>query len=196
MEQRSEEWYAARLGIPTASSFNKLITSTGKPSSQAQGYINQLIAERVTGRRPESHTSEAMQRGIEMEADAVAWYELMTDQEVTETGFHRHPEIDCGASPDGLVGEGLLEIKCMLAHNHIACLRKEAVPSTYIPQVQGQLFVLDRPWCDFVSFHPELPPMLIRVERDEQFIEALASILRETSDVVSRESQKLMEKMK
>lgn len=196
MEQRSDEWYAARLGIPTASSFNKLITSTGKPSSQAQGYINQLIAERVTGRRAETHTSPAMERGVELEPDAVAWYELMTDQEVTETGFHRHPEIDCGASPDGLVGEGLLEIKCPLSHTHVKFVRANKLPSEYLPQVQGQLFVLDRPWCDFVSFHPELPPMLIRVERDEQFIEALASILRETSDVVSRESQKLMEKMK
>lgn len=196
MEQRSDEWYEARLGIPTASSFNKLITSTGKPSSQAQGYINQLIAEAVTGKRPEGHTSEAMQRGIEMEADALQWYELLTDNRVENTGFWRHPDVACGASPDGLVGlEGLIEIKCPLPHNHVKYVRANKVPSEYVPQVQGQLWVLDRKWCDFLSYNEDLPPMLIRVTRDEEFIKALAEQVRNASQIIEEEAKKLKEKM-
>lgn len=196
MEQRTDEWFKARLGIPTGSSFSKLITSQGKPSSQAATYINTLIAERVTGERPETHTSEAMQRGTDMEPDAIAWYELITDNEVTETGFHRHPVVACGASPDGLVGDkGLIEIKCPLPHNHVKYVRANKLPSEYVPQVQGQLWVLDRAWCDFVSYHPQLPPMLIRVTRDEEFIEALAEQVRKASEIIEEEAKKLKEKM-
>ena len=198
MEQRSDEWFNARLGIPTASSFNKLITSTGKPSTQAATYINTLIAERVTGERSETHTSPAMERGTELEADAVAWYELLTDNVVVETGFHRHPDVACGASPDGLVGdgEGCLEIKCPMASTHVANLRKNAVPSQYVPQIQGQMWVLGLKWCDFVSYHPQLPPTLIRVTRDEGFIEALAEQVRKASNIIEEEATKLLEKMK
>lgn len=196
MEQRTDEWYEARLGIPTASSFNKLISSTGKPSTQAQGYINQLIAEAVTGKRPESFTSEAIERGIELESQALAWYEFAQDVTVEETGFHRHKSIACGCSPDGLVGDtGLIEIKCPLPHNHVAYLRAEKVPAQYMPQVQGQLWVMEREWCDFLSFHPDLPAMLIRVERDEKFIELLAAEVTKASETIEKEVAKLKEQM-
>ena len=196
MEQRTDEWYKARLGIPTASSFNKLITSTGKPSSQAQTYINQLIAEAVTGKRPEQITTPAIERGIALESEAIEWYTLLTDRTVEETGFWRHPKVDCGASPDGLIGdEGLLEVKSPLPHNHVKYVRANKVPSEYVPQVQGQLWVLDRKWCDFLSYHNELPPMLIRVTRDEGFICKLAEEVAKASEIVKVEASKLKEKM-
>lgn len=192
-QQRTEGWYQERLGIPTASSFNKLITSTGKPSSQAQTYINQLIAEAVTGNRPEQITTPAIERGIALESEAIEWYTLLTDRTVEETGFWRHPEIDCGASPDGLVGEGLLEVKCPINSTQVATLRKKTVPSQYVPQIQGQMWVLNKPWVDFLSYSNELPPFLVRVTRDEPYIAKLAEEVAKASAAVKAETSKLKE---
>jgi hypothetical protein len=138
-----------------------------------------------------------MERGTELEAEAIEWYTLFSDNVVEETGFWRHPNIDAGCSPDGLIrDEGLVEIKSPLASTHIAYLRKNAVPSQYIPQVQGQLWVMqDREWCDFVSYHPELPPMCIRVNRDDEFIKALEEQVFLATEQVKAEAKKLKEKM-
>jgi hypothetical protein len=77
-EQGSEAWLESRLGRPTASNFGKLITPTGKASTSAEGYINELIAQKITGEIPEFFKSEAMQRGNELEASAKALYEFET----------------------------------------------------------------------------------------------------------------------
>lgn len=192
IEQRSEEWFNQRLGIPTASNYSQLITSKGEPSRQARTYIDKLIAQRLTGKRESSFTTEHIERGIEMEPRAVAWYEFERDVEVVETGFHRHPELDTGCSPDGLVGEdGLLEIKCPAPHTHVKYLRAEKVPTEYYPQVQGQIWVMGREWCDFLSFHPEMPKLLIRVERDEQFIAALEEQVTKACEIIDKETNQL-----
>ena len=109
--QGSDEWLQSRLGKPTASNFGKLITPTGKPSTSAEGYINDLIAQKITGELPEFYTNEAMARGNELEPAAKAMYEFMHGVEVVEVGLCLHDEFECGASPDGLVGDdGLVEI--------------------------------------------------------------------------------------
>lgn len=197
MEQRTDEWYEARLGIPTASSFSKLITASGKPSSQAQTYINQLIAEKVTGKRPETYTSEAMSRGIELEGEALQWYEILTDNRVETTGFWRHPNVDAGCSPDGLIrDDGLVEFKAPLQSTHIKYLRAgNKVPSEYWAQVQGQLWVMDRVWCDFVSYHPELPPLCVRTTRDEGYIKLLEEQVFLATEQVKAEAAKIAKLM-
>lgn len=193
-QQRSDEWFEARLGKITASSVNKLITSQGKPSTQAQGYINQLIAEAVTGERPEQHTTEAMERGIAMEPQAVAWYELATGYEVEETGFHVHPDIACGASPDGLIGsEGIIEIKTPLMHNHVATIRANRVPAQYVGQIQMQLWVTGRSWADFLSYSDKLPPVIIRVQRDNDFIDLMAEQVKKAADTIQKEVKRIKE---
>jgi putative phage-type endonuclease len=183
-EQRSPEWYAARLGVPSASQFGKIITPTGKRSTQADGYLNKLVAEILTGKSDQQEPNEAMTRGTELEPEARSYYELIGGQ-VEEVGFCLHDD-GFGCSPDGLVGDtGLLEIKCPLAHTHVEYLRENALPGLYAPQVQGQLLVTGREWCDFLSYHPDMRPLLIRVERDEKFISILHDALREMVEQIN-----------
>jgi putative phage-type endonuclease len=183
-EQRSPEWFAARLGVPSASQFGKVVTPTGKRSTQVDGYLNKLVAEVLTGKSDQQEANEAMIRGTELEPEARAYYELIGGP-VVETGFCIHDD-GFGCSPDGLVGDtGLLEIKCPLAHTQVEYLRENALPGLYAPQVQGQLLVTGREWCDFLSYHPDMRPLLIRVERDEKFISILHDALREMVEQIN-----------
>jgi putative phage-type endonuclease len=177
VEQRSPEWFAARLGVPSASNFAKVITPGGKKSTQVEGYLNRLVADILTGRSEQQEANEAMQRGTELEPEARSYYELIAGP-VEEVGFCIHDD-GFGCSPDGVVGDGLLEIKCPLAHTHVEYLREGVIPSIYIPQVQGQMLVMDKKWCDFLSYHPDMKPLLVRVERDDKFCNTLHEALKE-----------------
>jgi len=176
-EQGSPEWFDQRAGVPSASNFKRIFTGTGKPASAAgqQTYMFELIAEWM-GAKEETFKSEWMQRGNELESQAVSYYEFQTDNDVTTVGTvfkDARREISC--SPDGLIGEqGGLEIKCPKSLTHVKYLLSGKVPSEYIPQVQGSMYVTGRKWWDFLSFHPDLPPLLIRVKRDDVFIRGLA----------------------
>lgn len=173
VEQGTEEWLQARLGVPTASNYSKIITSTGKPSAQADKYINDLVAQKLTGEIPEMFKSDAMQRGNELEPQARAYYEFMTDNVVEEVGLILNYD-GAGCSPDGLIGDdGGLEIKCPLGATHVSYLRANKLPTEYVQQVQGCMYITGRSWWDFVSFHPDMESMIIRVERDDEFIEKL-----------------------
>jgi putative phage-type endonuclease len=175
MEQRTEDWFEARLGRVTASRTADVMakTKTGYSASRAN-YMAQLITERLTGRSESGFSSAAMQWGTETEPQARAAYELMTGRNVVEVGFVQHPVVlDFGASPDGLVGDdGLIEIKCPNTATHIETLLNEKVPSKYNIQMQVQMLCTDRAWCDFVSFDPRLTGDMAfwmkRVERDDK----------------------------
>lgn len=189
VEQGSEEWLKARLGVPTASCYAKLITTQGKRSTQAESYINELIGQRITGEIPETFKSEAMERGNELEPQARAYYELMTDNDVEEVGLILN-DIGAGCSPDGLIGEhGGLEIKCPKLSTHIGYLRNGKLPTAYIQQVQGCMYITGRKWWDFMSFHPDTESLIIRIERNETFISALDAILKETINTINLESE-------
>jgi hypothetical protein len=173
-EQGTPEWLQARLGVPSASSYSKLVTTTGKSSAQAEAYINQLVAERITGEPTIFHVTEPMTRGIELEPEARFRYEMETGNLVIQVGFLMHDTLQAGASPDGLVGEnGGLEIKCPSAHTHVEYLRDGDLPIKYFQQVQGCLWISGRDWWDFMSYHPKMEPLIVRVFRDEEFIKAL-----------------------
>lgn len=189
--QGSDEWLESRLGRPTASNFGKLITPTGKPSASAEGYINELIAQRITGEIPEFFKSEAMERGNELEPHAKASYEFTEDVEVVEVGLCLHDEFECGASPDGLIGEdGGIEIKCPLPHTHVAYLRAGEVPSKYIPQIQGCMWITGREWWDFMSYHPAMEDLIVRVHRDEAYIKKLSAAVISAVEIIETESKK------
>ena len=171
--QGTEEWHRCRLGIPTASNFDKLLTATGKPSTQATGYMDALLAEMIAGTPNEIEPTEWMIRGIEMEQEARDFYDFDTGNEVGEVGFVLADGYGC--SPDGLVGaDGLLEIKCPKRETQTGYLRVGKLPTKYIPQVQGQMWVCERDWCDFVSYCPKFPPLVLRIERDDKYISLLA----------------------
>jgi DNA-binding ferritin-like protein (Dps family) len=173
-EQGSQEWLAARRGIPTASQFHKILTpKTGKPSAQAEALRIALVAEWMTGRDAESFQSDAMARGFMLEAEARQWYELTTGHEVRQTGICMRDDGMTGASPDGLIGDdGGLEIKCMLDAGHMAFLLQPD-PKQFYPQIQGSLWITGREWWDLLAYHPDLPSLIVRVKRDQEYIEKL-----------------------
>lgn len=183
MEQRSDEWFKARAGLATASRFSDVLAKikTGESASR-RNYRAQLVCERLTGCPQESFTSPAMQWGTDQEPSARAAYEAATGELVDEVGFLQHPEIAAGASPDGLVGaDGLVEIKCPNTATHIETLLN-GMPASHTPQIQGQLWITGRKWCDFVSFDPRMPePMQLhiqRIERNDEFIANLETEIR------------------
>jgi len=189
--QGSEAWLESRLGRPTASNFGKLITPMGKASASSQGYIDELIAQRITGEIPEFFKSSAMERGNELEPAAKALYEFTHDVEVKEVGLCLHDKFECGASPDGLIGyEGGLELKCPLPHTHVSYLRDGCIPQKYIPQVQGCLWITEREWWDFMSYHPSMEDLIVRVYRDNAYITKLAEQVIRAVEIIETESSK------
>lgn len=170
--QGSAAWFEARRGIPTASCFKRILTASGRRSASAPQYLQELACEYHNGRGRQPESSPWMARGIELEPEARSVYEARTGAAVTETGlvYLNHQRL-VAASPDGLVGaEGLLEIKCPMEHTHRDYLRSSQLPSPHVPQVQGQLWITGRRWCDFFSYHPDYETRLIRVFRDEAYI--------------------------
>ena len=175
VEQGSSQWLEARLGIPTASQFHRIITrKTLQPSSQAAGYINELLAEWLLGESGDDHKSQFMERGNDIEDEARRWYEFDRTVTVDRVGFCLTDDRTCGCSPDGLVGEdGGLEIKVLSASNHVGSLLTEDDEQRRC-QIQGSLYVTGRQWWDRLYYHPTLPSVVHRMVRDEEFINTLA----------------------
>ena len=176
MEQRTEAWYQARVGKATASRIADILTKikTGEAASR-KNYKMELVVQRLTGKPGESFTNAAMEWGTEQEPFARMAYEAHTGNFVEEVGFIDHPTIEgFGCSPDGVVGEGLIEIKCGNTATHIDWLLDGKAPSRHIPQMMAQMACTGAKFCDFVSFDPRVPEDLqifvIRVERDEEYI--------------------------
>lgn len=177
MEQRSPEWFAARLGKVTASRVADVMarTKSGYSATRAN-YMAELACERLTGQPAERFSNAAMNWGTEQEPEARAAYAFATDADLVEVGFVLHPTIsNLGASPDGLVGaDGLIEIKCPNTSTHLDTLLNGAIETKYVIQMQVQMACTQRAWCDFCSFDPRLPPNMQlwtkRVYRDDKAI--------------------------
>lgn len=184
IDQGSEQWLKLRLGVATASNFDKIITPTGKESTQFEKYALELATQTLVSEPDSIYKNEAMQRGNALEPLARQLYQEITLNFVDEITMFKSDCGNFGYSPDGLIGEdGLLEIKCPLATTHLKYLIDNKLPSEYIPQVQGGLLVSGRKWCDFVSYHPNLKErnmLIIRVKRDEEFIAKLKDGIEKT----------------
>lgn len=157
IEQKSEEWKEIRKGKLTASNFSKILTKTGKLSSQYIDVIYENLAELHTCQDEYKPTNFYMERGVELEDYAILNYESISGEIVEKIGFI---ESECGlfgVSPDGLVGDdGMIEIKCLMQKKHIAFLLGECKEiESYMPQIQFQLFISKRKWVDFISFNPD-----------------------------------------
>lgn len=180
-DQGSEEWLSLRAGIPTASNFSKLITSTGAESKSLSGYALTLAGELYAGKPLDGFGGNKWtERGHELEDSARARYEMLNDVESEQVGFITDDEKSHGCSPDSLIGNnGMLEIKCLKAENHIKAIlyhRKNGkMPPDYAQQTQGQMMVCERDWCDLVFYHPDLPMLTIRSAPDAKIIAALKS---------------------
>ena len=197
IEQRTEEWFAARLGKVTASRVADLVgkTKTGY-SATRDNYMAQLVVERLTQTKAESYTNAAMQWGTDQEPFARAAYEAAQGVMVEEVGFVPHPTIEmAGASPDGLVGDdGLVEIKCPNTAAMIEALLTKKVPSKYFTQMQFQMACTGTKFCDYAVFDPRMPAkaqlFVTRVERDDAYIaEIEAEIVKFLAEVESQVQQ-------
>ena len=197
MEQRTDDWFAARLGKVTASRVADVVAKTKSGySTSRENYMAQLVCERLTGKPAESFTNSDMQWGTDTEPLARAAYEAHMDVLVDEVGFIDHPAIvNSGASPDGLVGaDGLIEIKCPNTATHIDTLLSQTVPKKYADQIFWQMACTNRDWCDFVSYDPRLPPdlqlFIKRIPRDDKYIQLLEAevieFLTETAHKVAQ----------
>lgn len=189
-EQRSPEWFAARCGIATASNFAKVLaTIKSGEAAERRNYRIKLALERITGTVEESYQNEAMRIGIEREPHARIAYEASTGNMADEVGFCLHDELECGASPDGLIDEhGGLEIKCPTPGKHFEYLRASGEPPEYTAQIQGCMWVTGRKWWDFVSYCPDFPDnaslIVRRVHRDDEYISNLANKIAAFMDEV------------
>ena len=179
--QGSLQWFEQRRGHLTASRMSDVLAKgkTGEAVTR-QKYRMQIIAERITGLVAESFTSAAMEWGTEQEKFARIRYEADTGYFVDEAEFYTHPTIKwLGASPDGLLNDtgGLLEIKCPNTQTHLGYMLDKKAPAAYINQMQTQMWVTGRAWCDFVSYDPRVPERLqlfiVRLNRDDALIERM-----------------------
>lgn len=192
IEQGTKEWFAARCGVPSASNFSNIITTAGAASKSAEKYMLQLAGEKVSGIKMEGYKSAAMEEGNKREQESRDAYEIMTGMKVEQVGFcYLDERRDRGCSPDGLVGEdGLLELKNPEVQTHVKYLLNQSLPVEYFTQVQGQLYITGRKWCDFMSYFPNMRPLLIRVERNEPFINRLDAAITNfnvgLNDIISR----------
>ncbi len=171
--QGTTEWMNARVGVFTASQFHRILTPGGKPSSQMDAYIHELIAEQVLGTKLDNASSGLMQRGTLLEEKAIRYFELQEECDTEEIGFLLRDDRRVGASPDRFVGKnGLLEIKCPAPDTHVGYLL-DTEGIGYKTQVQGQLYVAEREFSKTLSFHPDMPPALVTQHRDDVFIKKL-----------------------
>ena len=161
-------------------------------SKQWREYACVLIAERLLQQIIEFYNSPAMERGLIVEADAVDWYEFDQDVTTQRVGFITDDDHTMGCSPDRLVdAEGLLEIKAPLPHTQVEYWISGEISERFRPQLQGQLYISQRSWVDIVCWHDVLPKLVMRVEADEKFIEALDRELRIFNYFIDRVMEKI-----
>jgi len=176
-EQGSEEWLAARLGIPTATGFENIVTATGKKSASYIKYMAELIEESILG-GGDTFKSGFMERGNQLEPQARAAYEFLTGNDVIQVGgVYLNEDREIMVSPDGLIPslKKGLEIKCPKMSTHIRYLLEGGVPAEYVIQVQANLWVTGYETWDFVSYCPEYQKQtlyLFTAARDEKLMKA------------------------
>ena len=179
-EPRSAEWFALRLGIPTASEFHRILTpKTLKVSSQAPAYMHRLLGEWITGEQVENYQSEFMVRGQELEDQAISAFELLTDIETSPGNFISTDDGWLGCSPDRLIGDDSdLEIKCPLIQGAVG-YALNGLSEEHVCQVQGRLMIEERDSVYVFAYHPRLSIPPLRVSRDERFIAIMRPVLQQ-----------------
>jgi len=190
--QGTDAWFEARLGRPTGSVYSDVLAKgkDGGKSLTRQKLVVKLALEIVTCKpAAQGFKTQQMQDGNDREPIARALYEASRGVFVEEVGFCQHDTIFTGVSPDGLVGDdGMVEFKCPIETTHRDYMLRKDEPPEYRAQIQGQMWVTGRKWCDFVSFHPEFPAnaqlIVRRVLRDDAYIANLeAEVIKFNADV-------------
>ena len=199
MEQLSEEWFLARKGRATASQFSKIFTPTGRVSKSSVSYMRKLARECVCEDPMEFQGNKHTDWGNDNEADARELFEKTMGLEVHEVGFCSPDNgAPYGFSPDGLIKdadgeyyEGL-EIKAPGVDKHVEYLLNGELPNEYKMQVHGSLAISGFNHWHFMSYFPNLTPLIIKIERDE-FTDKLASALDDFVVDYAKERERVIE---
>jgi len=201
LTQGSPEWRQARAGSLGASQVSDALATirTGKWAGSRDTIMGTLISERLTGSPVDTYTNTAMQWGLDTEPEARIAYEFEFDVTVQEVGIVRHPNIlHTHASPDGVIGEGLIEIKAPNTATHIATLLGKNLALKYLTQMQWQMACTGAVWCDFVSFDPRMPDemrmFVQRIQRDEETIKHLEDGVALFLDELEKKLENLTQK--
>lgn len=173
-EQKSEAWHEARCGRVTGTRFKALVS--GESTQTYKDLVTNIACEIITRRQEDTYTSPDMERGVELEPVARDLYSEIMGVNVQEIGFITPDEENpysewVGISPDGVIKNSLLEIKCPKARTHLEYIEANKLPSEYRYQVQGQLFVTGFEYCDFMSYSEGMKPFIIRVYPDYELFE-------------------------
>lgn len=189
-EQGSEEWHDLRCGRVTASKFKDLMSGVSTLGYKNLTYntAGEIISNEAEG---SSFTSDAMQRGIDLEPEARMFYEDIKQLDVDEVGFVTNEKIFAefiGVSPDGMIPQenGILEIKCPLMKTHVEYILQDRLPNAYKWQVQGQLLVTGADYCDFMSYYPNIKPFIKRIYPDAEMHKELLERMKLTIDEINR----------
>lgn len=190
------EWLLARAGVVTASEFTQFLTSNFelRNGEMLHTYRARKLAERWLGSPIAGSQSLDMEFGHILEEQALPAFELLTGKKVTRVGLITTDDGRLGCSPDGLLGEDAgIEIKCPRVETHVKYLLRDKVPTEYLAQVHGALYVTGRPRWIFMSYCRRLPELIITVERDEEIQEKLQESLTEFIELLDNSWNRLCE---
>ena len=191
--QGSPEWFAEKLGKPSASNASKILTASGKPSDQRKGYLYELAAERITGKQEDTYKNGFMDMGNEREEESRKLFELTHEVEIQKVGVVYQDERKLWlCSPDGIGKEYGLELKNVLGKTQVKRLLDGDLPSEYFGQVQMSLMITGFKTWRFFSYCPAMRPLDIEVKRDEAYIKSLAIEL----EVFCKQLDEITEKIK
>lgn len=195
IEQGSQAWLDARLGIVTASKLACLLVDgkgEGGLGADAFSYMNQLIGERITGEAADAFQGNRhTERGHELEPKARALYEAQTDLPCEQVAIILNH--GCGYSPDSLVGDvGLNEIKTKLPKFQVEVILSGEIPKEYVAQCQGGLWLAEREWIDFISYWPGMPLFIKRAYRDEKLIEKMRTKVGTFYEILEDRERKIL----
>lgn len=177
-------WLSRRAGRLTGSRMADAMTfkKDGSPAACRSDYMRELLAERITGLSIRHYVTDAMQWGIDHEAEAAELYEVTTGNIIEKWPgmFFTHPDIeDFGASPDGLLyRDGVAEIKCPTTQKFLAWRMAGAVPDEHKPQMIAEVACSGRRWAEFIAYDPRVqdPRLRLFVRRYEPTVEEIAKV--------------------
>ena len=206
MEQRSNEWFQARLGKVTASGIHAVVArlKNNSPTAEYERYKYKKLIERLIGQTEGSFVTADMQWGIDYEEEAIKEYVFINACELSTCSFIEHPKIPMsGASPDGLVGkDGLIEVKCPRSQTHLNFILNDEISANYLSQIYWQLACTGREWCDFVSFEPRFTgPMASlrikekRIYRNDEIIKDMEAKVIQFLEELNKEEQQILNKI-
>lgn len=174
-KQGSDEWLQARLGIVTASELDAIISPLWKVRSGegVKTYLAKKLAEKWRGMPLTTFSGGAMEQGSIREDEARSWYELDQNVTVRQVGFITTDDGRMGCSPDGLLEDSGLEIKCPEPHTHVRWLLEGKLPAEHAAQVYGSMYVTGFDRWRFLSYCRGFPPLLLTIEADDDAIDAI-----------------------